>query len=279
MELELKFNIKNKKFYIDEDSKHYTIKKINEISDVVIRGENYFRYLLLKELINFKFSKSLEYVYSSVYGMMHSHWKKYHNIFLKESTYLDSAYEKLKQSNALNKYVESKNYKKDEVIKYSVPGIYIIHNTINNRAYIGSSNNIQNRWQNHRLGLRNNKHTNERLQKDWNEYGEERFNFAIVETFYPINSKYDNSYYKKLWTRETEWINKLSDNIYNLGTPISNFNYMKEKSINYSDFDLVTKCINETLKNKNKKEKIDFLKTIKLNIIQKQLELNNIKQR
>ena len=44
-------------------------------------------------------------------------------------------------------------------------GIYVIINTINNKKYIGSSKNIEQRKRSHFHRLRHNKHENDYLQK------------------------------------------------------------------------------------------------------------------
>lgn len=63
----------------------------------------------------------------------------------------------------------------------SKSGIYSITNTLNQHAYIGSSNNIRLRWNGHRAKLRGNKHANPHLQSAWNAYGEGVFQFVILE--------------------------------------------------------------------------------------------------
>ena len=60
-------------------------------------------------------------------------------------------------------------------------GIYQIENKINSKVYIGSSNNIKRRWQKHKALLRHNKHPNSHLQAAWNKYGEDSFEFSIIE--------------------------------------------------------------------------------------------------
>lgn len=60
-------------------------------------------------------------------------------------------------------------------------GIYKIENIVNGKVYIGQSVNIYNRWQNHKTKLKLNKHYNTYLQNAWNKYGENNFNFEIVE--------------------------------------------------------------------------------------------------
>jgi group I intron endonuclease len=59
--------------------------------------------------------------------------------------------------------------------------IYQIKNLKNGKLYVGSTNNLTKRWANHRSKLRNNKHENNYLQLAWNKYGEESFEFSLLE--------------------------------------------------------------------------------------------------
>ena len=59
-------------------------------------------------------------------------------------------------------------------------GIYKIANKINGKYYIGSSSNIFHRWQYHRKLLDENRHDNDHLQKSWNKYGHDNFEFSII---------------------------------------------------------------------------------------------------
>ena len=56
-------------------------------------------------------------------------------------------------------------------------GIYIIRNKINNKVYIGQSWNIKSRLNDHKRNLRNNKSANIHLQRAYNKYGFENFEF------------------------------------------------------------------------------------------------------
>jgi group I intron endonuclease len=56
-------------------------------------------------------------------------------------------------------------------------GVYKITCLENGKIYIGSSKNINSRWNNHRWNLRNGKHHNYFLQSDWDMYGEDVFVF------------------------------------------------------------------------------------------------------
>lgn len=61
-------------------------------------------------------------------------------------------------------------------------GIYKITNKINNKVYVGSSNDIGRRWKEHMNYLNNNNHHCLRLQKDWSTYEINNFSFSIIET-------------------------------------------------------------------------------------------------
>lgn len=61
-------------------------------------------------------------------------------------------------------------------------GVYQIKNKINGHIYIGSSVNMVDRLWNHKTKLRNQTHKNPHLQAAWNKYGEENFEFTILET-------------------------------------------------------------------------------------------------
>lgn len=85
--------------------------------------------------------------------------------------------------------------------------LYKITNKINNKSYIGRTENIHKRWLRHISELNSNKHHCLHLQRAWNKYGQSNFEFSIileVETFEEIT---------KL---EEYYINKDFDNLYNV---------------------------------------------------------------
>ena len=102
--------------------------------------------------------------------------------------------------------------KKETGLPEGISGIYIITNKINNKVYIGQSVDIRTRWWNHRCELNRNNHYNRHLQGAWNKYGEDNFDFSILEecTQDDLNN------------REVYWIDKYNStnpkNGYNLST-------------------------------------------------------------
>lgn len=61
--------------------------------------------------------------------------------------------------------------------------IYMIINVINGKFYIGSTNNYTNRFYAHKNELRKGTHHSKHLQKAWDKYGEEAFEFVVIEEF------------------------------------------------------------------------------------------------
>lgn len=62
-----------------------------------------------------------------------------------------------------------------------ISGIYKITCVPTGKVYIGQSCDIYNRWYMHKWELNKQKHGNSYLQHAWNKYGENNFNFEIIE--------------------------------------------------------------------------------------------------
>lgn len=75
--------------------------------------------------------------------------------------------------------------------------IYAIINQINNKIYIGQTLRFDRRITEHKSKLNNQYHNNSYLQRSWNKYGEEKFEFKILE---------DNICKNELYDRERYWI-------------------------------------------------------------------------
>lgn len=75
-------------------------------------------------------------------------------------------------------------------------GIYKIENILTGKYYVGSAINIKKRWREHINKLRRGTHENDHLQKAFNKYGEDAFNFEVLEfalfpeDLVPLEQKY-----------------------------------------------------------------------------------------
>jgi group I intron endonuclease len=60
-------------------------------------------------------------------------------------------------------------------------GVFQVKNTVNGKVLLGSSLNLEGPLNSHRFMLEIGRHRNALLQKEWNEYGAEKFVFQILE--------------------------------------------------------------------------------------------------
>ena len=88
--------------------------------------------------------------------------------------------------------------------------VYAIVNTVNGKAYIGSTTDVKRRWRQHQTGLRGDHHWNPHLQNSWNQYGEQAFGFVILEEGVPGS---------RLIQQEQRWLDKylVASGAYNCG--------------------------------------------------------------
>ncbi len=100
-------------------------------------------------------------------------------------------------------------------------GIYCIKNIINNKIYVGKSKNIYKRIHQHLYDLKNNRIKNENsyLLRSWNKYGDENFEYFVLE--------YLNFDEKLVKERELYWIETLDSTNRNKG-----YNLRKDSSTN-----------------------------------------------
>ena len=148
-------------------------------------------------------------------------------------------------------------------------GIYCIINIISGDAYIGqTSEGFQRRYWHHRWKLKNNSHDNQHLQKAWNAYGENNFEFIpikVVENKNLLNDleiKYINIY------RELNHCYNIIDggNCSRKGIPLSDEHKRKIAEKNRKNM-LGRKASEETKRkmSKSRKGKVNQTKTLILN--------------
>ena len=83
---------------------------------------------------------------------------------------------------------------------YSRIGIYGIKNLINGKIYIGKTGmNFGDRWDSHRSLLNSGKHDNPHLQRAWDKYGQNNFEFIVIEDCNVDDLSDREKYYIKLY--------------------------------------------------------------------------------
>lgn len=82
------------------------------------------------------------------------------------------------------------------------PVVYKIHNKVNNKIYVGSAEDWPQRKRWHLNALRRGDHFNKHLQNAWNLYGEENFQFIIIENL--IRKNQTDLEFKKLLVDDRE---------------------------------------------------------------------------
>lgn len=63
--------------------------------------------------------------------------------------------------------------------------IYMIECKESNMCYVGQSTDFEQRITQHQVSLRSNRHSNERLQEDYNKYGPEAFKYTVIKELGP----------------------------------------------------------------------------------------------
>ena len=79
-------------------------------------------------------------------------------------------------------------------------GIYGIRNLVNGKIYVGKTGmNFGDRWDSHRSLLNNGKHDNPHLQRAWDKYKQENFEFIVLEDCEVDELNDREKYYIKLY--------------------------------------------------------------------------------
>ncbi len=105
--------------------------------------------------------------------------------------------------------MKTKQEIKREYKERKVPsGVFQVKNTVNGKVLLGSSLNLDGSLNRHKFALMFGKHPVEALQKDWNEFGSDKFVFEILEI---VNVKDDPNFNltDELTLLEQIWIEKL----------------------------------------------------------------------
>lgn len=101
-------------------------------------------------------------------------------------------------------------------------GIYCFKNKVNNKIYIGSAKNLRKRLVQHLSNLRLNKHHSIHFQNAWNKYGEENFDYEVIELIEDVSILLvREQYYLNTILFAQEYISKESNKFLELGYNIN----------------------------------------------------------
>jgi group I intron endonuclease len=101
-----------------------------------------------------------------------------------------------------------------KVLSYGdAPGIYAIMNLGRNQHYIGSARCLRERKNEHFSRLRRGVHENKRLQRSWNKYGEESFQFIVCDSDIPLEAllRYEQVWID--WTNPSFNLNRIASSV------------------------------------------------------------------
>ena len=87
-------------------------------------------------------------------------------------------------------------------------GIFQIKNTANGKVLLGSSLNLEGPLNSHKFMLTSGSHRNELLQKEWKEYGHDKFVFEILEVV-KVTDDENFNLKDELTLLEEIWLEKL----------------------------------------------------------------------
>ena len=88
-------------------------------------------------------------------------------------------------------------------------GVFQVKNVVNGKVLLGSSLNLDGPLNGHRFMLEINGHTNKVLQKEWNEFGANKFVFEILEVVKVNDDDPNFNLDDELTLLEQIWLEKL----------------------------------------------------------------------
>lgn len=119
--------------------------------------------------------------------------------------------------------IDKKEAKKQYKQTLQPMGIYQIRNIVNGKIFIGSSKNLDGGLNRNRFQLEQGLHMNKQLQNDYNQFGEGKFSFEVLDYLEPKeDTNYD--YTEELKVLEEMWLERLQ--------PYNEKGYNKRKEVN-----------------------------------------------
>lgn len=136
-------------------------------------------------------------------------------------------------------------------------GIYKIINKINQKYYLGSSKNIEKRWDRHISDLKNQRHHSILLQRSWNKYGEENFDFTIIEV---IDENQILIREQELLEQETPYNPKIG---FNIGTQATGGDNLTHNPNKQQIIENISKAVKKRYENETSEQKLIRCENIK----------------
>jgi hypothetical protein len=93
--------------------------------------------------------------------------------------------------------------------KAKAAGVFQVKNVVNDKVLLGSSLNLDGPLNGHRFMLEISGHTNKALQKEWNDFGADKFVFEILEVVKVKNDDPNFNLDDELTLLEQIWLEKL----------------------------------------------------------------------
>ena len=103
---------------------------------------------------------------------------------------------------------KKKQLKKSYQQSHRPMGVFQICNLVNEKVLIGSSLNLPGIFNRYKLNLKTRTHHNQSLQREWNEFGNEKFVFEVLDELTP-GAEIDRDYREELTFLEDLWLEKL----------------------------------------------------------------------
>lgn len=89
-------------------------------------------------------------------------------------------------------------------------GIFIVQNKVNNRYLLITTQNLKGMINRVRFQLKSGGHPNRELQQEWKEFGEDSFDFKILEVLEYDKDESKTDYSEELCIMDIVWTEKLS---------------------------------------------------------------------
>jgi len=93
--------------------------------------------------------------------------------------------------------------------KAKAAGVFQVKNVVNGKVLLGSSLNLDGPLNGHKFMLEISGHTNKALQKEWNEFGADKFVFEFLEVVKVKNDDPNFNLDDELTLLEQIWLEKL----------------------------------------------------------------------